>query len=345
MSAYPVPNVPFNHIISALLDDSTPFPPKYLHRFSDISPKELAQLKQSWSQIHPARRISLMEDLEELAEADTLVSFDDLSVFALNDSEPRVRAAAIRLLWESESPRLIPNFISMLKKDDDLTVRASAAAALGLFVYLGELEEIPEEAFHQVEDCLLEVATGSEAPLVRRRALESLGYSSRPEVPPLIRNAYQTQDTEWLASALFAMGRSADKMWEKEVLKMLRHPARDVQEEAIRAAGQLELASTREPLLELLEDAEDLSEEVRTAAIWSLSQIGGTNVRDTLEELLDASEDEDEAEFLEQALENLEFTDGFQFFDLFEVGERDEDDLDQIIDLSEEDNNGKASPE
>lgn len=337
MSSFPGQSVPFNHIIAALLDDQTPFPPKFLHRFSDLSPEELTQLKKDWPRISPARRASLLEDLEELAEVDTLVCFDDLSIFALNDSEPRARAAAIRLLWETENPKLIPTFINLVKNDGDLNVRASAATALGLFVYLGELEEIPEEIFRKVEDCLLEVATGTDDPLVRRRALESLGYSGRPEVPPLIRNAYQMNDMEWLASALFAMGRSADKVWERQVLKMIRYPVKEVQEEAIRAAGQLELASARQPLLELLEDPGALAEDVRAAAIWSLSQIGGPDVRDTLEELLDASEDEDEIEFIEQALDNLEFTDGFQVFDLFEVDYQDEDDLDQIIDLSDED--------
>jgi len=58
--------------------------------------------------------------------------------------------------------------------------------------------------------------------------------------------------------------------------------------------------------LRLLEDEDD--DEVSGAAIWSLSQIGGEDVRTYLENLLDQSEDEEQTEFLEEALDNLSFT-------------------------------------
>ncbi|MHB0966907.1 MAG: HEAT repeat domain-containing protein, partial [Bellilinea sp.] len=58
--------------------------------------------------------------------------------------------------------------------------------------------------------------------------------------------------------------------------------------------------------------------EIRMAAIWSLSKIGGEKVRDTLEKALDDSEDDDEIEMLEDALENLQFTEGFNQFGLID---------------------------
>src|ERR1035437_6558604 len=130
-------NVPFNQVISALLDNNTPFSPTYLHRFSDITPEDLAELKKVWSQVNPDRRAVVLEDLEELAESDTLVNFDDISRSVMDDTNPRARAAAIRLLWECEDTRLVPVFIRMMGHDDDLVVRASAATALGMFIYLG----------------------------------------------------------------------------------------------------------------------------------------------------------------------------------------------------------------
>ena len=45
-------------------------------------------------------------------------------------------------------------------------------------------------------------------------ALESLGYSSRPDVIKLIESALQRTESEWQASALTAIGRSADERWE-----------------------------------------------------------------------------------------------------------------------------------
>jgi hypothetical protein len=43
----------------------------------------------------------------------------------------------------------------MMEEDEDEQVRAAAAKALGLYVYLGEIEEISADDHHLVEDSLL----------------------------------------------------------------------------------------------------------------------------------------------------------------------------------------------
>lgn len=310
--------VPFEQVVNALLDENHLFPPSYLHRFSDIKAQDLEHLRKVWLQVNPTRRQSLLEDLEELAESDTMVLFNDVARFALSDPDAGVRATAIRLLWEDQDLKLIPVYINMMENDADSNVRAAAASALGLFVYLGELEEIPADTLRSVEDTLLRGATGPEQALIRRRALEALGYSSREEVPPLIQAGYDSEDTEWQSSALFAMGRSADPRWESAVTSMLDHVDVGIQLEAVRAAGQLELASAREPLLAMLDDGEEVDDDVFAAVIWSLSQIGGESVRERLEALADETDDDDEAEYIERALENLSFTEDFEIFDMFD---------------------------
>jgi hypothetical protein len=56
---------------------------------------------------------------------------------------------------------------------------------------------------------------------------------------------------------------------------------------------------------------------VFSAIIWSLSQIGGEDVRTYLENLLDQlEEDEEQIAFLEEALDNLAFTEDLDRFDL-----------------------------
>ncbi len=333
--------VPFDEVLAALLDTEHPFPAVFLHRFSDITPQDLEKLKKIWLQISADRRAALMEDLEQLAEADTLVSFDDLGKFGLEDLDSRVRESAVRILWNCEETALIPRLIDLLQHDSQAGVRAAAATSLGQYVYLGEVEDISADHLKSVEEALLAAAQGTDEAIVRRRALESLGYSGRPEVRPLIQTAYDSQDNQWLCSALFAMGRSADQHWNMAVIEMLDHPDSEVQFEAVRAAGELDISAARETLLDLLDSGLD-DEETRMAAIWSLSQIGGEGVRERLENLLEESEDDSEIDFLEEALDNLYLTDGFDKFTMFDFEIQDEDELDSVVRLDDEDEDEDA---
>jgi HEAT repeat protein len=210
-------------------------------------------------------------------------------------------------LWECEDPSLGHRLSALLLADPETEVRAAAAAALGRFVYLGEVEEISAQLLQEVEDRLLVAERGDGDEVVRRRSLESLGYSSRPEVPPLIEAAYRSGDERLMQSGLKAMARSANPAWAASVLENLHQPAPGLRAEAARAAGELELRESADELIELTEDAID---EVRQAAIWSLAQIGGESASRALARLLEAVEDEDEAALLEDALDYIAFVDG-----------------------------------
>jgi HEAT repeat protein len=243
-----------------------------------------------------------------------LVSFDDFARALLTDPDPQVRTRSIRLLNECEATDLIPSYLDMLKNDPDLNVRAEAARILNLYVDLGELEEIPDTLYHQVEDGLLSSAASEDDPRVRRAALESLGYSSRPEVLTLIESAFHREDPHWKTSALVAMGRSADERWADVVTRSMVNEDDRIRKAAVQAAGELSLKSARPLLLKMLGEEED--DTVLSSIIWSLSQIGGEDVRTYLENLLDQVEDEDQIAFLEEALDNLAFTEDLDRFDL-----------------------------
>lgn len=325
--------VPFKTIISALLEPNQPFPPTYLHRFSDLPEADLTAMRKAWPLINPERRVSLLEDLVELMEADTVVSFDEVAVLGLADPLPTVRNLSIQLLSESEDDELAKKFLELMKNDPDEEVRAVAATALGKYVFLGDIEEIPVDFYHQILDDLLEVISSTEKTLVRRRALESVSYSMHEDVPDLIQQAYDSGAQEWIASALCAMGRSGNEQFQPTIMSHLDDPNSAVQLEAVRAAGELELASSRKKLMTFLVD-ESLDEEVRFAAIWSLSQIGGKEVKEVLDALLEAAEDEDESAFIEDAIDNLYLTEMAASFDLLNVTENEE--LDHIVDLDAE---------
>lgn len=304
----------FQSVLDALLSDRKDFPRRYLQEFSDIGALELKTLLDIWPRVEPSRKLTLLEELDALAEVDTLVSFDEVARALLTDPDPEVRTRAIRLLDEYEDPRVVPSYLDMLKNDPTVSVRVEAANALNLFVDLGELEKIPASVYHQVEDSLLASAASEDDVRVRRTALESLGYSSRPEVTTLIESAFQRQDPNWQTSALVAMGRSADERWEDQVTRSLVHVDDRIRKAAVQAAGELGLPSARPILLKMLGEEEDAT--ILSAVIWSLSQVGGEDVRTYLENLLDQLEDDEQIAFLEEALDNLSFTEDLERFDL-----------------------------
>lgn len=325
--------VTFQKVLDALLSEDKDFPRHYLQEFSDIGSDELQSLLDEWPRIKPGRKLTLLKELDALADADTLVSFDDLARALLIDSDPTVRVHAIRLLDESEDTKLVPIYLDMLKNDSDANVRAEAANVLNLFVDLGELEKIPEGMYQEIEDSLLAAANSEDELRVRRAALESLGYSSRPEVVTLIESAFHREDPNWRASALIAMGRSADDRWEDEVTSSLISVDDRVKRAAVQSAGELSLKSAAPILIRLLEEGED--EDVVSAAVWSLSQIGGEDARTYIETLLDQTEDDDQIEFLEEALANLAFTEDLDRFELMSIDPDEE--LEELEEVEEED--------
>lgn len=325
----------FQTVLDSLLDTGKDFPRRYLQYFSDIGPLELKTLLDVWSRVKPDRKLSLLKGLKASADNDTLVNYDDFARAILHDPDASVRVQAIRLLDECEDIHLIPAFIELLKNDPNAGVRAQAAAALGLFVDLGELEEIAEEAYGEVHAALLESAQGADEAKVRRNALEALGWSSNPNVVALIESAFEGS-IDWKVSALTAMGRSADDRWEDRVLRSLLDDNVKIRKAAVQSAGMLALKSARLPLLRMLESEED--GDVMTAVIWSLSQIGGEDVQTYLETLLDQAEDEDLIEFLEDALDNLAFTEDLERFDLLAFNP---DDLEALDDIDEDDEEGE----
>jgi HEAT repeat protein len=305
--------VPFQTVVDALLA-SKEFPRRYLQYFSDIDPASLSLLLEAWQRVKPARKRSLLDQLYATFAEETIVSYDDLARALLDDPEAIVRTRAIRLLAECDDPKLVSVYARMIETDEDTTTRAEAATALGQFVMLGEMEEIPENAHRKAEEALLRAANNQTDAEVRRRAIESLGFSSRPEVPTLIEAAFRRSDHDWRASAVFAMGRSGDDRWQDQITSMILSDDDRERLAAVQAAGELGLALARPVLIHMLEDEEN--DDIVGAAIWSLSLIGGEDARTYIESLLDLTDDEDQTAFLEEALENLAFTEDLERFDL-----------------------------
>lgn len=310
----------FQAVLDRLLDPKKDIPDSHFQRYSDLDPQSLQLFLDAWPRLKFSRKLLLLDGLLSRLDSDTLVSYEEIGRALLNDADGEVRARAIGLLAESDDPRLVDKLINIFLNDADLAPRMEAARLLGEFVLLGELEELDEILLHKTEDALISVARGEDNPLLRRRALESLGYSSRDEMVNIIETAFERADPAWVASALRAMGRSHDNRWDEDVISKLLDPDSRVRFAAVEAAGELSIEQAGPIMLQMLEDEEE-EDDVLAAAIWSLSQIGGEDVRYTLLSMLDQAQDEDLIEYLEDALENLDFNEELNRFDLFSLNE------------------------
>ena len=311
------PEYSSDEVINNLLDSDKPFNPLFLHFFSDISVDDLDKIKSIWPDVNKDRKYNLLMDLESLIKANTLVSCDDFGYFALQDNDPCIRSQAIPLLWECIDIKLISIFTDLLQKDSNLEVNASAAAALGKFVLLGELEEIPEESANMVQDLLIDEYIKSEIDFTKQRILESLGYSSNEKVNQFISRALKKNDKKWHISALIAISRSANNNWGKVVVEKLTDLDPDIQIEAIKAAGELEIESAKEQIIEFMESSTP-EEELHIQAILALSKIGGNDIKELFEELIEESDDDEKTDILERAIDNLDFANGMPSFGLFD---------------------------
>ena len=302
---------------ATLLDENKPFDLQFLQFFSDISYDDLKKVKKVWSKVTQQRKVSLLQELENLMRIDTLISCDDFGVFALDDEDPVIKSQAINLLWECVDQNLATRFMSLLLEDKDPALSASAASGLGKFVLLGELDEIPQDLSKKIQNTLVEKYVSSSDQQLKQSILESLGYISSPQINDFITEAIKRPEKEWVLSALFAISRSANENWSKIILKKLDDLDPDVQLEAIKAAGELEIADAKETIIELLESSSP-EEEIHLQAIWSLSMIGGNDIQVLFQKMIDSSDSEKEAAMLEMAMDNLELTNSFEEFNLYE---------------------------
>lgn len=290
---------PLEALLATLYDPDEPIRAVLVYRLSDITAADLSTLSREWATIPVERRRALLRRLLDATETTFDVDYATVARLALQDEDEEVRRHAISALWTDDTLNCMELIVERLKEDPSAVVRANAAAELGRFVLMAELEEIDVEAVKAAEEALLDAHNNEDDLDVRRRALEGIAFSSREEVPRLISRAASDKNKKMRASAIFAMGRSADERWEDSVLEALTDEDPEMRYEAARAAGELQSQAAVPTLIRFLRDDDA---EIKGAAIWSLGEIGGSDAVDALSELLDEEEDSPLGDDIEDAL-------------------------------------------
>lgn len=303
--------------------------PDVLYGLSNLNDEQIEALAPIWAKLDVSYRRMLAQMMVDVSEANFELDYHAIGHANLKAADPDVRQAAIELLWEDESLDLLRELRRMAQQDPALEVRIEAIRALGRFVLLGEWEELPEEEALSTQNELLVLAQDEDEPLdIRRQALESVANCTRSDIPPLISAAYHSEEETYRLSAVVAMGRSCDAArWEQPILEELTSATdATLRREAVRAAGELQLAEAVPGIVRLLREGEREDQEV---GIWALGEIGGreaTRILETLLEGAEQAEDDDLQIIIDDALGNANLASGeFMMIDFHDMDDVDFD--------------------
>lgn len=286
-----------------------------IYGLSDLSSDERQAVAAVWRGLSSSFKHQILRALNEASEAMFELNFREIAALGLRDDSDIVRAMAIELLWPDESPATMRQLMRLATNDPAPAVRSSALKALSRFILLGEYGRIPNDLACEAQRLTRALHSDDSQPLdVRRRALEALANSSHPSVEALIRQAYAHGNHDLKTSAIFAMGRTCNEIWQDILLEELGSRDNEYIYEAIMACGQIQLKEGVQRIGELtLSD----DREIQLAAIWALGEIGGKQAFNILSGLSETVEnDEEGAAAIETALDAASFSLSFAALDL-----------------------------
>jgi len=250
-----------------------------LAKLSGLRGQPLEDFLVTWHELPPAERRLAVKTMAELAEDNVELDFNDLYRRFLKDPDAEVRSLAIEGLWEDERASTAELLIETVRTDAVESVRAVAVDGLGRFALRIALGEVSARVADRVRAMLLELVAPGQPHELRRRAVEAGGYLSEEPFRQATRAAYAGSDIRLQASAVRAMGRSADALWTDTIMRELRSEEPMMRFEAVRAAGEMEDARFVPALTDAVDDEDT---EVRLAAIEALGLIGGQRARQAL---------------------------------------------------------------
>ena len=290
-------------------DASNTLPGRTLvYGLSDLPESATEKYRQVWQELPAGYRAKLVRFLAETSEINWELRYDVVGQVALDDVDPRVRSAAIDVLWENESIEHMDRLIHLAQKDENEGVRIAAVKQLETFIYKGEVEELPASETTRAEALMLAILDDeSESVELRRRALEAIANCSQDRVTNEIQQAYSSDDSRLQVSAVYAMGKTCDNRWDDIVIRELQSGQSEMQYEAARAAGELAISSAVRHLHEL---AQEDDVEIRSVVFWALGEIGteeAIRLLNAYSQDLTESGEEELLEIVEDALATANF--------------------------------------
>ncbi len=291
----------------------------------------------------------ILEKLSERDPWDYPESADADIDAGLQSDEADVRRLAISLASTGVEPHRLETLLKIAQGDKEPELAAAAAIALGPALeesYLDDPGESGEGVFgpddaptispalyRKLRDGLRALHDDTARPLlVRRRALEAAVRAPEAWMTEATRAAYAAPELEWRSTAVFCMGYLQE--FDDAILEALKSDEAPIKFEALRAAGERELAAAGKEVLRVAGDPE-ADKDLRLAAIEALESLDVPGAEELLEDLVEKADDE-LAEAAEAALEERSIS-SFGVDDLDDLEDEDEDEDGEDEDDEDED--------
>lgn len=186
----PEPHVAPQEVIEEIASGA-PLDLERLRALSGAGDSLVADFVTLWPKVAAERRREVLAKLQQLSDDDATADYHRIHLTALHDDDPATRMLAVRGLWEQEREDYMHLLIALLRNDQEATVRAAAAEALGNFAVNMEFGMLSDEAEDTLGTALREaVEDVTESEEVRARALDAIGASSAEWVAELISEQY-----------------------------------------------------------------------------------------------------------------------------------------------------------
>lgn len=276
-----------------------------------LTPAEVATLTRRWPALPEERRVAVAREMLDLAEERVELLFGAAARVMLADPSSVVRQLAVATMWEDEGADLEDRLLAIIAGDASPDVVAQAVQGLQRSIDQAAMGQLDQAGAERLTRLLTNLAADdTAAPLVRRRALESVAALGTGRIPQLIDAFYHDDAAGFRASALFAMGRTASRRWLHLIESEFQSEDAELRYEAAKAAGEIGDPQVLQGLAKLATD-EDV--EARQAAIAAIGQIGGPAATRILRRLAESASEGDE-EAIDDALDESEsFVDPLSF--------------------------------
>ena len=276
------------------------------YEISDLSPEEMELFDSAWEPLPIERQRTIISSMVELAEDNPELDFTAIYKMCLKSDDEPLLEVVIDGLWEQEDRSVIAALIEVLRSEKGYLVRSAAASALGRFSMLAQENKLLPRDGENIHDNLMQVLEDDEEPSdVRRRCMEAVAPFNTMEINQQITVAYESLDTDFRASSIFAMGRTGEIGWLPLLIQELQNEEPTIRYETAHACGELGEEDAVPHLVLLLKDDDS---EVQLAGVGALGKIGGQLAKQVLTSLVkDGDENLVEAARLE--LDDLAFDD------------------------------------